>query len=77
MYHELVGGSSPNRLTSPCVGFSPTTPQYDAGFLMDARASVPMDRNAWPAATAAPDPPLDPPVMWSVFHGLCVAPNTL
>src|ERR1700752_1190928 len=27
-----------------------------------------------PAATAEPEPPLDPPGVWSVFHGLRVMP---
>jgi len=29
-----------------------------------------------PAATAAAAPPLDPPGVWSRFHGLCVGPKT-
>ena len=28
-----------------------------------------------PAATRAADPPEDPPLVWSVFQGLRVAPN--
>ena len=42
----------------------------------DPPPSVVVARGARPAASAAPEPPLDPPGERSVFHGLRVAPNT-
>jgi hypothetical protein len=36
--------------------------------------SLPCAIGTSPAATAAPDPPLDPPGVRSVFHGLRLAP---
>ena len=47
---------------SPTVGLNPTTPQLAAGLRMDPPVSVPMASGRNPAATAAPDPVLDPPV---------------
>src|SRR4051794_942167 len=56
------------------VGFSPTTPQWAAGNRIDPPMSLPWATGTSPAATAAPAPPLDPPVEWAVFQGLRVAP---
>lgn len=41
---------------------------------MDPPVSVPKAAKAKPAATAAAEPPLDPPVVRSKFQGLWVAP---
>src|SRR5436190_14845385 len=68
-------GNTPALLTRPYVGFNPTTPQADAGMRMLPPVSVPMAPSASPAATAAPEPPLDPPGMRVVSHGLRVAPQ--
>src|SRR5689334_21661566 len=65
--HE--SGASPRRLTRPYVGLSPTRPQSDAGFLIDPAVSSPSAPRHNPAATAAPGPVLDPPVMRDVSHG--------
>ena len=43
------------------MGFTPTTPQKAAGCLTDPAVSVPIVTNAEPAATAAADPPDEPP----------------
>jgi hypothetical protein len=45
----------------PYVGVTPTTPQKDAGWRMDPPVSLPSATTAVPCATAAADPPLDPP----------------
>ena len=54
-------GLMPARLTRPKVGFSPTMPHTDAGQRIEPPVSVPGASATMPAATAAPDPPLDPP----------------
>src|SRR5688572_32980878 len=46
-----------------------------AGWRMDPPVSEPSASGTIRAATAAADPPLDPPGMRSVAHGLRVAPN--
>src|SRR5215208_5697525 len=59
----------------PKVGLKPTMPQYDAGRRTDEPVSVPYDSGPMRAATAAAEPPLEPPAMRSVFHGLCTGPK--
>src|SRR5205085_8476924 len=71
------GGENPGeRGTSPKVGFSPTTPQNDDGTRIDPTPSVPIASGPHPAATAAAAPPLDPPLVRALFHGLRVMPDT-
>jgi hypothetical protein len=65
----------PYREISPYVGFSPTTPHSDAGWRTEPPVSVPRAHTASPAATAAADPPDDPPGTVSRSHGLCTGPN--
>ena len=50
-------------------------PQKDAGVLMDQPASDPRAPKHNPAATAAPDPELEPPVPYSVFQGFRAGGN--
>src|SRR5882757_1969338 len=64
--------STPRREARPYVGLIPTVPQTDAGMRIEPPVSVPMATRHMPAATAAPDPPLDPPGMCSRPHGLRV-----
>src|SRR6266849_484919 len=52
---------SPYRDTRPYVGFKPTTPQNDAGWRIDPPVSEPSVATAISAATAAADPPDEPP----------------
>jgi hypothetical protein len=66
---------SPYREISPYVGFSPTTPDSAAGCLTEPPVSVPRAQTASPAATAAADPPDDPPGTVPRSHGLCTGPN--
>src|SRR5271169_2528807 len=53
----------------------PTTPQKEAGSRIEPPVSVPSaPRHSW-AATAAADPPDDPPATRVVSSGFVVAPN--
>ena len=45
------------------VGLKPTTPQQAAGMRIEPPESVPSAASASPRATAAAEPPLDPPAM--------------
>ena len=54
----------------PRVGFSPTRPQHEAGMRIDPPPSLACAAGTMPDATAAADPPEDPPVECSVFHGI-------
>src|SRR5436309_5847074 len=51
------------------------TPQSEAGWRTDPPVSEPSATGVIRAATAAADPPLDPPGVRSSAHGLCVGPN--
>ena len=46
----------------PRVGFSPTRPQHDAGMRMEPPPSPACAAGTMPDATAAAEPPEDPPV---------------
>ena len=54
----------------------PTSPQKEAGMRTEPPPSLPIASGPTPAATAAPEPALEPPGERSVFHGLRVASNT-
>ena len=60
--------------TLPYVGLSPVSPQKAAGCRIDPPVSVPVAIGAKPAATAAADPPEDPPGTRSKFQGFKVGP---
>src|SRR5699024_1711253 len=60
-----ANGYTPYLLTSPCVCFNPTIPQADEGIRIDPAVSVPKEATVEPTATAAPDPPLEPPGIFS------------
>src|SRR4051812_4088430 len=64
---------TPKRDTRPYVGFTPTTPVNDAGCRIDPPVSVPSAPTASPAATAATDPPLEPPGTRERSHGFRVS----
>src|SRR5215468_6253121 len=66
---------TPERDTRPYVGLIPTTPQNAAGRRMEPPVSVPRLAGTSRAATAAPEPPDDPPGTRSPCHGLRVGPN--
>jgi hypothetical protein len=46
----------------------------EPGFLIDCALSVPMEPKHKLAATAAPEPPLEPPAIRFKSHGLRVVP---
>src|SRR5512139_1368868 len=65
----------PYRETRPYVGFTPTTPQREAGWRIDPPVSVPTPAKHSPAATAAAVPPDEPPGIRSVAQGFRVGPK--
>src|SRR5437588_2414887 len=56
------------------MGFIPTSPQQAAGIRIEPPPSEPVAHGTMPAATAAPDPPEDPPGVRVRSHGLRVMP---
>src|SRR5688572_25988683 len=60
----------------PRVGLSPKIPQHDAGMRIDPPPSPPPAIGTIPAATAAADPPLEPPLVRATSQGLRVGPNS-
>src|SRR5438046_10751508 len=50
-------------------------PQKEAGILIDPPVSLPSDARPRPAASAAADPPDDPPGMSWSFHGFWHVPK--
>ena len=67
---------SPHLLTLPYVGFRPTTPQKEAGCLIEPPVSDPIAAEHKPAATDAALPPELPPGTLLVSQGFEVTPNT-
>src|SRR6266498_3297342 len=57
-------------LTRPLFGFSPTSPHSDAGMRMDPPPSLACATGTMPLATAAADPPDEPPAERPGSHGL-------
>src|SRR5919107_3264576 len=57
-------------LTRARVGFSPTSPHSLAGMRIEPPPSLACATGTRPAATAAAEPPDEPPVEWAGFHGL-------
>src|SRR5918998_2175079 len=53
----------------------PTTPHRDAGWRTEPPVSVPIAQGALPAATAAAEPPDEPPGTRPRSHGFCTGPN--
>src|SRR5215212_7838286 len=56
-------------LTLPRVGLSPTSPHSLAGMRIEPPPSLACATGTMPLATAAADPPEEPPVEWPGFHG--------
>jgi len=71
----IAKSSSPYLETAPCVGFSPMTPQCDAGFRIEPPVSEPSVKSARLAAIAAAGPELEPPGISSGFVGFFVGPK--
>src|SRR5829696_4164706 len=65
------------REIRPRDGFSPKRPQHDAGMRIEPPPSDAWATATMPAATAAAEPPDEPPAVWSSAHGLWVGPNDI
>ena len=72
-----AGRSSPAgaRVFRPRVGLRPTSPQHEAGMRIEPAPSPPWAAGTMPEATAAADPPDDPPAVRSSAQGLRVGPK--
>ena len=68
-------GSIPSVGNSPKLGLKPTTPQYDAGRIVEPAVWVPNANDTNPAATAAAEPLDDPPGERRASCGLVVGPG--
>src|SRR6266481_2598842 len=64
--------ATPTREARPKVGLRPTVPHSAAGIRMDPPVSLPRATCTTALATAAPEPPLDPPGVRSGAQGLPV-----
>ena len=62
--------------TRPYGGLNPVTPQNEDGIRIDPPMSEPVARVVVPAASAAAEPPLEPPGEYAVCHGLRVTPHS-
>src|SRR5437588_13092130 len=69
---DAASGTTPATLTRPCVGFIPTTPQYEAGRVIEPPVCEPSAPGHMPHATAAAEPLLEPPGVRSAVQGLRV-----
>src|SRR5688572_4384305 len=72
--NDAVIGIAPRRLTAPCVGLSPVVPHAAAGMRIDPPVSEPIAIRTVRDATAAPEPPDDPPGIRLVSHGFRTGP---
>ena len=61
----------------PRVGLMANTPLHDAGIRSEPPPSPPWAMGTMRAATAAPEPPLEPPVVLVGSHGLRAGPSAL
>src|SRR5580658_1388317 len=65
---------NPHLDTRPYVGISAGIPQYAPGCRIEPPVSVPSDTTDKPAATAAAEPPLEPPGTRSIAAGFRTGP---
>src|SRR5512132_309636 len=72
-----ANATRPKRLTRPYVGLTPTMPQKAAGCRTEPPVSEPSAMGTIPAATAAAEPPDDPPGTRSGLIGFFVGPYAL
>ena len=71
---ERHAGTTPTVLTRPSVGLHPTMLPSAAGIRPDPAVSVPSANGTSPAATATPEPELDPPGTIAGSNGLTGVP---
>src|SRR6185295_19893702 len=79
---ELANDTIPQREQRPSVGLIPQIPANAAGWRIEPPVSVPVAPGASRAATAAAEPPDDPPgvsatLLPSLRHGLITGPQAL
>src|SRR5262245_27286411 len=67
--------SAPRLETTPDVGRRPLVPQRADGIRIDPPVSVPSAPTQRSAASAAAEPPLEPPAIRPRSHGFRQAPN--
>ena len=72
-----LGALRPGWGMRPWLGLNPTRPQNPARMRVEPPPSLAVAAGTRPAATAAALPPLDPPAVRPVSHGLRAVPNTL
>ncbi len=70
-----ASGTAPSSETAPVAGRSPERPVSAAGIRIEPSVSPPSAMSARPAATAAADPPLEPPAMRDASQGFAVRPK--
>src|SRR5687768_13942953 len=73
--NDAVIGIAPRRLTAPCVGLRPVVPHAAAGMRIEPPVSDPIPIITVRVATAAPEPPDEPPGISEVSHGLRTGPK--
>ena len=73
---KSIQSGARSRPITPFVGFRPTRPHQPAGILTDPPPSAAVAIGTIPAASAAADPPLEPPGAASRRHGSPVEPNS-
>ena len=69
-----ASGTTPRVGSTPQPGLKPTQPHSAAGMRTEPAVSVPSASGTMPAATAAAEPPEEPPVVSAGFQGFLVAP---
>jgi hypothetical protein len=72
LIREMYSLCDSGRGTRPRVALSPIRPQNAAGMRVDPPPSEDMLIGSIPAATAAAEPPDEPPAVRSSFYGLWV-----
>ncbi len=65
-----ASGNTPAIGMRPCVGLIVLMPQKVAGMRSEPQVSLPSVAGVMQAASAAPEPPLEPPATRSSAHGL-------
>ncbi len=71
---EKLSGTTPFVSMVPKVGLNPTIPHSAAGMRTDPSVSLPIAQSHAPAATAAAEPPDEPPATRDRSRGLCTVP---
>src|SRR5207302_10253752 len=75
--HDVSDGADRSWGMRPKLGLRPTRPLKAAGMRVDPPPSLAVQKGTMPLATAAADPPLEPPGVLVGSHGLRVVPHAL